>query len=245
MREVGRPSWRIAVDSAEGLHLVLFIRDALWLDTVGDDLPGPLAFDVPDLSAELDRGERAVARQAWPAWWRASLASYLHYRHTPIDQELGIGVMRWLVEGPGHGTAPPESLQGLARAALEPFRQWWSSPRLGQTPSSRPTPPSGQAPPSGRAPARRPPALGPRMAGVKGELAELTLSARAELDVVRRIEAELGRRAEPFEFDLQVIGVSGPSVLAQEPHRAAVSSELVRSGSAYTDWLYRALRPLA
>ena len=233
MREDGRPSWRIAVDSAEGLHLVLFIRDALWLDTVGDDLPGPLAFDVHDLSAELGRSERAAARQAWPDWWRASLASYLHYRHTPIDQELGIGVMRWLVEGPGHGTAPPESLQAPARAALEPFRQWWSPPWLGQARSG------GQAPP------RRPPALGPRMPGVKGELAELTLSARAELEVVRRIEAELGRRAEPFEFDLQVIGVSGPSVLAQESRRAAVSSELVRSGSAYADWLYRALRPLA
>jgi len=227
MRESTRPSWRIAIDSAEGLHLLLFVRDSLWLDSTGADLPGPLAFDVPDLSTELGPAGRAAARQAWPDWWRTSLASYLGYRHTPIDQELGVGVVRWLAEGPGHGTAPPQSLQAPTRAVLEPFRQWWCPPGGGELPPPRPLDRGGGMP------------------GVKGSLAALTLSARSALEVVRRIEAELGRRAEPFEFTLQVIGVSGPPVLAQDSHHAAVSSELLRSGAEYAQWLYRALRPLA
>jgi hypothetical protein len=228
MRKGTGQSWRVAIDSPEGLHLLLFVRDSLWLDSAGPDLPGPVAWDVPDLSAQLDPAERAAARRAWPDWWRTSLASYLGYRDTAVDRERGIGVMRWLVEGPGHGTAPPESLQAATRAALEPFRQWWCPPWVGELPPVRGPGPGGRLPP-----------------GVQGDLAALTLRAHTEQDVVRRLEAELGRRAKPFDFVLQVIGVAGPPVLAQDAQRAAVSSELVRAGAGYADWLYRTLRPLA
>ncbi len=229
MRARGETSWRVTIDSPEGLHLLLFVRDCLWLDSTGPDLPGPLAWDVPDLSAQLDPAARPAARQAWPNWWRTSLASYLGYRNTAVDRELGIGVIRWLVEGPGHGTAPPEALQAVTQAAHEAFRQWWSPPWVGELPPVRDLGPGGRLVPP----------------GVKGELAELTLAARTEQDVVRRIETELGRRARPFEFGLQVIGVAGPPVLAQDPFRAVVSSQLVLARADYADWLHRTLGPLA
>ena len=84
--------------------------------------------------------------------------------------------------------------------------------------------------------------------GFKGELVDLIDPSPGPSivnETVRRIEQKLGRRAAPFNVDIDVLGTAGPEILVQEDDYALASSELVSDPQRFSAWLERMLLPLA
>lgn len=85
MRREGRPSWRFAHDIDESLHVLLYLRDALGLETVGGAasppplLGGPLR--RPDF---LGATSRAQAAEDWAARWSRSVSETARVELGPI-----------------------------------------------------------------------------------------------------------------------------------------------------------------
>ena len=70
MRTSGPSSWRLALDSDQAAHIVLYIRDACRLIPSGPDVPPPLRGDVHSLELNLQRADKSAASQEWLEWWR-------------------------------------------------------------------------------------------------------------------------------------------------------------------------------
>ncbi len=88
MRRIRQPSWQVAIDEPDDLHLVLFVRDACRLTLAG---PGPLVPQVPDFSGLLDEDARARAGDAWPAWWDGALDAHSsHSRALPPEAPMAV-----------------------------------------------------------------------------------------------------------------------------------------------------------
>lgn len=63
----------MATDHPMLLHGALFVRGACRLDHA-DTFPGPLLFDLPDLSNLVDATERPEVSEAWDRWWASLVA---------------------------------------------------------------------------------------------------------------------------------------------------------------------------
>ena len=213
---------------------MLFVRDGFALDVAGEGIPGPLAPGVPDLSDQVDASARRAAAAAWPDWWQAGVDAH---RATGQPQPPGIpisgpdrlsGLLAGL-DGPGfESLSEVPALREAARAAYRPFWEWWS-------------------PPWAEGARVRPRREGkPGLPGVHGQLIDLLhLHGLTVNEVVARIERELARPAEPFEFHIDTLAVVQPLCLTQDEHHAAVSAQLVAEETDFRDWLYTTLRPIA
>lgn len=72
MRTSGSQSWRFAHDFDQSLHVALYVRDALRLETdggAGD--PPPLVGNVPGRSQVVGPVAVEAASGQWPSWWCA------------------------------------------------------------------------------------------------------------------------------------------------------------------------------
>ncbi len=229
MQRAGQPSWQVAIDEPDDLHLVLFVRDACRL-TVDD--PGPLAPQVPDLSGLLDEDARARAGAAWPAWWDVALDAHRsHSRALPPGATIAMRhaqtrMAHAAMDGPQFASlALSPELQRAAGLAFNAFGQWWSPPWA----------PDRESWHKGR--------LG--MPGVRGQLVDLHFGRSTVQQVVGRLERDLNRCVSPFDFAIDVVAVASPSVLIQEAHYAVIAGSLVGDETAFADWLRTALHPLA
>lgn len=73
MQFTGTRSWRFEQDIERVPHFMLFVRDALHLETsAADDLPPSLTVPLPDRQGSMPRSVRAAAAEQWPTWWRTS-----------------------------------------------------------------------------------------------------------------------------------------------------------------------------
>ncbi len=76
VKRAGSESWRFAEDLGQIPHAMLFVRDALRLDTgSGTGIPPRLAGEIPDRSSLLDSAVRAEAARQWAAWWRGVIGA--------------------------------------------------------------------------------------------------------------------------------------------------------------------------
>lgn len=114
-------------------------------------------------------------------------------------------------------------LQRAARLAFPAFHAWWN-----RGPEHRGAPGPGELP------------------GAKGELAGV-LGAHPLLvtEAVTRIEVEIGRKAVPFDFAIDVLLTAGPAVVTHDARSAIISSALVADPTRFAAWLHETLRPLA
>lgn len=234
MQRKGRPSWQIAIDEPEDLHLVLFVRDCCRLPAGAAGQPGPLAPAAPDLSGLLDEPAQRAAGAAWPIWWRAAVDAHRSASRplppgAPSAEHLHQARQRHAaVDGPQfESLSHVPALRDAARAAFDPFQQWWQPPILAETKVQR-----GSRGPLG-------------LPGVKGYLIDLHHGRSTVHDVINRIEHEVGRKAKPFDLRIDILAVTQPPVIMQEEHHALVSGELVGSESDYRDWLYSTIRQMA
>lgn len=70
MRTSGSQSWRFGHDVDQVLHVALYFRDALRLETDGGPWdPPPLAGNVPDRSQVLGPVAAEAATGQWASWW--------------------------------------------------------------------------------------------------------------------------------------------------------------------------------
>ena|ERR1017187_1472877 len=70
MRTSGSSSWRLAIDSGEAAHIVLYVRDACRLTPSGPDVPPPLLGGVQVLELNLSPADQSEVSQDWLKWWR-------------------------------------------------------------------------------------------------------------------------------------------------------------------------------
>lgn len=228
MRFAGRPSWRMSLDTPAHLHLVLFVRDAFGLAEPTDPptavAPGRLP-GVPD--QRLADGQAPTAAD-WTRWWltvldadRGAVAARPR-ADAPVDELRRAAILRvGLADGPDFvSLADAPDLQRVARLAFPDFHTWWN--RNLELPGPRVLP------------------------GAKGHLAAV-LNAHPLLvtHTVAGIEAEIGRRAAPFDVAVDVLLTDGPDVLRQDATSAVVSSALVADSTRFAAWLDETLRPLA
>lgn len=97
MQRAGRPSWRFAHDFDESLHVLLYLRDALGLETVGGAAtPPPLLGGPPKRPDLLDAASRAQASRNWSAWWSSMVAETARMELGPVPD--GPGRREWMAE---------------------------------------------------------------------------------------------------------------------------------------------------
>jgi hypothetical protein len=70
MRSSGTSSWRLALDSGQAAHIVLYVRDACRLNPTGPDVPPPLLGEVQVLELNLSPDDQSEVSQDWLKWWR-------------------------------------------------------------------------------------------------------------------------------------------------------------------------------
>jgi hypothetical protein len=227
MELAGVPSWRIVIDEPSDLHQLLFIREAFELSGPDPRFPGTLEPKPLDLSHLISDEDRARFQASFNNWWGRTLDNHRSTSSTISDPKEGMKRMRrWSVYAGGfHFAYTPESklLQQALKAGFSEFRQWWSPPG---TIESQPS-------------------LPPYIPGVKGRLIGLHLGGRAIRDAVREVEEELGRRSLPFEFNIETLAVTGPTIILQDHHYALVSGHLMADEEHFHRWLVRQLRAIA
>jgi len=97
MRQAGRESWRFAQDIDQGLHALLYVRDALDLDVErGGSLPPRLKGDLPERSGLLDADSRERAALGWPSWWDNVLGERVGFEFASRPE--GTDQRRWMRE---------------------------------------------------------------------------------------------------------------------------------------------------
>ena len=88
MRLDGAPSWRLSLDNPQGLHIALFVRDAVGLVTPpSHGVPPMLAAEIPDHTAALADTGRAEAGGQWLAWWHRLVTHEIAPHYSPAVDE--------------------------------------------------------------------------------------------------------------------------------------------------------------
>ena len=80
MQSIETPSWSIEIDGGDSAHLILCVRAACALSSVGTDIPPALITGVEKLDLKLNPLEVAELTVAWTSWWRR----YVH-REEAVD----------------------------------------------------------------------------------------------------------------------------------------------------------------
>jgi hypothetical protein len=136
MRLAGSPSWRFEHDNGYMLRMPLFVRDASLLPVANsDEVPPPLAGDVPDASAVLSERDRVGAARQWASWWRQivdeAVREFIIRRAEDPRQDIQIR-MAARVHGREAVCDPPSfrclaaapELQSAAVGTLDAYRAW-------------------------------------------------------------------------------------------------------------------------
>lgn len=147
MRRSGTESWRFAHHIDQGLHFVLYVRDALGLKVEMDARhPPELAGGVPNRSSLLAPEAADAAAARWPSWWRAVVSQLASAQLEPprvgVDQherlrELAARHKR-VVDPPAWGSladSPP--LREGARALWTESCRWFDLARRPNLPPAR------------------------------------------------------------------------------------------------------------
>lgn len=75
MRSLGTESWCFESKDSGRLDIALFVRDAVQLDVPDSPrMPPRLGSTVPDRTSLLTPELRALAAEAWTAWWDVLVA---------------------------------------------------------------------------------------------------------------------------------------------------------------------------
>lgn len=206
-----------------GLYVGLYVREAAGLrPPAAVDLP---ALDPPvELRADLIALAVPAASRQWARWWDRELARQ---------------------EGPERGFFTPDArfgdgaeLDALVQACLPDAARWASAAR-GERAFPAPAGEGGSG--GGSADAD-----GDWGADGDGNADGTTPSPFGiEGDLVRAVEAGLGRKARPFDLAITELPLAAPVGWRPTPHHLLVSRALRADAAAYAAWLTPVVRELA
>jgi hypothetical protein len=69
MRQFDLSGWRLALESNQATHLVLYVRDACQLTPTGYNVPPPLLGHIDPIELGLSPDEQSKASAEWLQWW--------------------------------------------------------------------------------------------------------------------------------------------------------------------------------
>ncbi len=70
VRRFDSSGWRLALESDQASHLVLYVRDACQMTPAGFDVPPPLLGNIDSLELGLSPSEQSQVSGEWLQWWR-------------------------------------------------------------------------------------------------------------------------------------------------------------------------------
>jgi hypothetical protein len=210
-------SWKMSTDEPEPMLIALYVRDAAGLHPQIDP-------DIPRLEPAVPFGaeplpDEAVYSAQWAAWWHQLLQGGGFWPEGKDPADLRI----------------PRNDPDFLRLF------YWPTPDLAAAVPS-------DAPELHALIRRHLEAAQIWSQARKHEFVALSVTRQRvslEWEVVRSVEAGLGRKVRPFAFDLRVLPLAAKQAWRLSPGRALVSRALYRDRKAYVDWLRPIVEELA